>query len=272
MEDIVTKLGKIALIGGGKMGEAIVSGLVGGAIFDLDMIHVAEPFDQRRTLIAQTYGIPCYASGTQITHPTTVILAVKPQVLAETCKELTISAGFAPQRVISIAAGVTTKTLQELFPDAHVIRVMPNAPLMVGAGMSAVCTAATTPRAEGELVRDLFSLMGEAVLLDESQLNAVTAISGSGPAYYALFAEELTKAGCALGLEADVAQLLAVQTLCGTARYLGLTEETPAQLRQAVTSPKGTTQAALDAFEAQGFGPMVAAATKAALLRAEELA
>lgn len=269
---MIAKLGRIALIGGGKMGEAIVSGLVSSAVFDLDMIHVAEPFEERREYLAKTYGVACYASGTQIAHPTTVILAVKPQVLSDTCKELTINPGFDPERVISIAAGITTATLRSLFGEAAVIRVMPNAPLMVGAGMSAVCVADDTPRAEGELVRDLFSLMGEAMLIDESQINAVTAISGSGPAYFALFVEELAKAGQAIGLDADEAMLLSVQTLRGTARYLELTEASAEELRIAVTSPKGTTEAALDEFAAQGLSAVVMAAVQAALKRAEELA
>jgi pyrroline-5-carboxylate reductase len=149
---------------------------------------------------------------------------------------------------------------------------MPNTPLMVGAGMSAVCTAAGTARAEGELVRDLFSLMGEAVLVDETQLNAVTALSGSGPAYFALFVEELTAAGIAANLDPEVAALLAQQTLVGTARYLDLTSISPAALRIAVTSPKGTTEAALLDFEAHGFGAIVRSAFNAALRRAEELA
>jgi hypothetical protein len=156
--------------------------------------------------------------------------------------------------------------------EGALIRVMPNAPLMVGAGMSAVCVAADTSRAEGELVRELFSLMGDAVLLDEALMNAATAISGSGPAYFALLAEELARAGERAGLAPEDALLLATQTLRGTARYLELTEAGPAQLRVAVTSPGGTTQAALETFEAQDFSGLVAQAVSAALRRAEELA
>ena len=272
MEDIATKLGKIAIIGGGKMGEAILSGLVHGAMFDLDSVLVAEPDEARRVYLSSTYGVTCYATGSEISHPTTVILAIKPQILNETCEELASARGFDPERVISIAAGITTKTLSSLFSRAAIIRVMPNTPLMVGAGMSVVCVSADTSSIEGELTRELFSLMGEAILLDESLLNAVTAISGSGPAYYALFVEELTKAGVEIGLSADDSLLLAVQTLTGTARYLELTEASPEELRIAVTSPKGTTEAALDEFRARGLSDVVMAAVKAALRRAEELA
>jgi len=272
VEDIVSKLGKIAIIGGGKMGEAILSGLVNGAMFDLDSVHVAEPGEERREFISSTYGVACYEDGSEITHPTTVILAIKPQVLVEVCTQLAATSNFDPKRVISIAAGVTTETLQSLFTDAAIIRVMPNAPLMVGAGMSAVCIASDTPRTEGEIVCELFALMGEAVLLDETKLNAVTAISGSGPAYYALFTEYLIQAGEEIGLEPDDARLLAVQTLVGSARYLELTDASPTDLRVAVTSPKGTTAAALDEFRAQSLDRAVLTAVKAAVRRAEELA
>jgi len=138
--------------------------------------------------------------------------------------------------------------------------------------MSAVCVASDTPRLEGEIVRELFSMMGDAILIDEEQINAVTAISGPGPAYFALFVEELARAGTEIGLEEEQAMTLAVQTLRGTARYLELTEASPEELRIAVTSPNGTTAAALDEFRNQGLSGVVEAAVQAALRRAEELA
>jgi pyrroline-5-carboxylate reductase len=272
VDDIFEKLGKLAVIGGGKMGEAIVSGLVNGALFDPELLIVADPGDERRESLSETYGIECVAFGSEISHPKTALLAVKPQVIREVCEALAATPTFDPLRIISIAAGITTETLQSFFPDASVVRVMPNAALMVGAGMSAVCVAQGTGRVEGELVREMFALMGDAVLLDESLINAATAVSGSGPAYFALFVEELAKAGEKNGLEPSDALLLATQTLSGTARYLELTGATPTELRQAVTSPNGTTQAALESFEAQGFPSVVATAVKAALIRAEELA
>jgi pyrroline-5-carboxylate reductase len=272
VDDIFTRLGKLAVIGGGKMGEAIIAGLVNGALFDPDSLVVADPGEDRREALGTAYGVRCVATGSEIAHPKTALLAVKPQVIREVCEGLAASAQFDPYRVISIAAGITTETLRSYFPDAAIIRVMPNAALMVGAGMSAVCVAEGTPRVEGELVREMFSLMGDAVLIDESLLNAATAVSGSGPAYFALFVEELAKAGEKIGLEPDDALLLATQTLTGTARYLELTGATPAELRIAVTSPNGTTQAALEAFEAQNLSTVVASAVEAALIRAEELA
>jgi pyrroline-5-carboxylate reductase len=272
VDDIAARLGTIAIIGGGKMGEAIVAGLVNGAMFDPGSVIVADPSAERRAYLSSTYHITCVADAVQIAHPTTALLAIKPQQLRALCEQLAATPAFDPVRVVSIAAGVTTATLRALFCGGAIIRVMPNAPLMVGAGMSAVCVAADTSRAEGELVRELFSLMGDAILLDEALMNAATALSGSGPAYFALFVEKLAEAGERIGLSSTDALLLASQTLRGTARYLELTEAGPAELRVAVTSPGGTTQAALEEFEAQGLSELVTRAVEAALHRAEELA
>ncbi|MDR2673016.1 MAG: pyrroline-5-carboxylate reductase [Coriobacteriales bacterium] len=274
--DIFEELGVIALIGGGKMGEGIVAGLVQGVMLDPRQIIVADPNEHRREHFIATYGVDCVASGEQIQGVNTCILAIKPQVLKEVASRLAQATTFVPKRVISIAAGVDTQTLSDLFnKEANkiaIVRVMPNTPLLVGAGMSAVAIADGTPVAEGELARSLFALMGEAVLVDEAQMNAITALSGSGPAYFALLAEEMAQAACAMGIAADRAEQLSVQTLIGTARQLQLSGISPTELRQAVTSPGGTTQAALESFADDGFGQIVAKAVKAARRRAEEMA
>lgn len=277
MSDVTVKpavseqLGKIALIGGGKMGEAIVAGLVHGAFFDPSSIEIAEPNEARRAYLSEAYGVDCVKDGTELVGVTTVLMAVKPQVFKQVAESLMQAEHFKPERVISIAAGVTTKTISELFGAVPVIRVMPNAPLLASSGMSVVAVAEDTPNYEGELVVELFSLMGDALLIDEDKINAATAISGSGPAYFALLTEELARAGKAIGLTEEQAEHLSLQTFVGTARQLQLTEESPAELRQAVTSPGGTTQAALESFTAQNFGGIVQEAVEAALKRAEEL-
>ncbi len=270
--DVFEKLGKIALIGGGKMGEAILAGLVHGALLSPEAIEVAETSEERRIWLAETYGVTCVADGTLIKGAETVLMAVKPQVFKQVSEHLVTAEGFAPERIISIAAGITTKTIAELFPTTQVIRVMPNAPLMVSTGMSVVAVAEGTPLSEGELVVELFSLMGEAVLLDEDNINAATAVSGSGPAYFALLVEALAQAGEQVGLDENLSRRLAEQTFIGTARQLQLTGESPEELRRAVTSPGGTTQAALESFAASGFGAGVEQAVKAAVRRAQELA
>ncbi|MDR1712910.1 MAG: pyrroline-5-carboxylate reductase [Coriobacteriales bacterium] len=272
MEDLQGKLGTIAIIGGGKMGEAIIAGLVNGALFDPATVVVAEPGEERRQYLSDNYGIRCVAAGAEIDHPLTAILAVKPQVFRDVAAALAAAPNFDPVRIISIAAGISTATIRGFFPEKNVIRVMPNVALMVSAGMCVVCTAENTARSEGELVVDLFSLMGEATLIEESQINAATALSGSGPAYFALLVERLAAAGVAQGLDAETAALLAKQTLIGTARYLDLTSFTATELREAVTSPNGTTQAALESMAASGFNQLVDDLVAAACRRAEELA
>jgi len=272
MDELRQDLGYIAIIGGGKMGEAILNGLVEGALFDPASIAVAEPFSERRQAMSERYGVLCVAQGSEIDNPQTVILAVKPAAIHEICRQLNADWQVPPTRVISIAAGVTTASLQECFPQSVVIRVMPNLPLAVGAGMSVVALAAGAPLSEAELVCQLFSLMGEAHWIDVAMINLATAVSGSGPAYFALLTEELAAAGAACGLDAELAAALARQTLIGTARYLEVTDHSPTSLREAVTSPNGTTQAALEAFAAADLAAIVERAARACVRRAEELA
>jgi pyrroline-5-carboxylate reductase len=162
--------------------------------------------------------------------------------------------------------------IQALFPQASVVRVMPNVALMVGAGMSVVAGAAGTPDAEVELTCELFSCMGEAVAIEEDLIDAATAVSGSGPAYFALLARELSRAGSRAGLDPELAALLSRQTLVGASRYLDDTGLQPDHLMGAVTSPGGTTQAALQSLEQSGFPAAVSAAVTAAIARAKELA
>ena len=271
MEGLQERLGKLAIIGGGQMGEAIVAGLVHGALFDADNVYVAEPFENRRELLSEQYGVHCVEDGSQIDNPETVILAVKPQIFRDVAAELTELDNFTPKRVVSIAAGISTTVMLEYFTDCAVVRVMPNINLIVSAGMSVVAPAEGTPHKEAELVSDLFNLMGEAVIIEEQLINAATAINGSGPAFFALFTEELAQSGIAQGLPEEIAWQLARQTIIGTGRSLELRDISPAELRAAVTSPNGTTQAALECFQAQQFGIVVNNAFIACLNRAEEL-
>ncbi|MDR2957618.1 MAG: pyrroline-5-carboxylate reductase [Coriobacteriales bacterium] len=271
MEGLQERLGKIAIIGGGQMGEAIVAGLVSGALFDAEKIYVAEPFENRRELLSSQYGVTCVEEGYQLPTVETVILAVKPQVFTDVAAGLAAAESFQPKRVASIAAGVSTLVMSRYFTGCAVIRVMPNINLCVSAGMSVVAPAEDTSTSEAELIRELFSLMGEAVILDESLIDAATAVNGSGPAYYALFTEELAKSGIDAGLPEDIAWLLARQTIIGTGRYLELKDVTPADLRAAVTSPNGTTQAALDCFTAQHLDLVIRNAFAACVRRAKEL-
>jgi pyrroline-5-carboxylate reductase len=271
MSDLQDRLGVIALIGGGQMGEAIVSGLVQKALFDPDGIIVAEPFDARRDVLTELYGVSCVADGSEIEQSDTVIMAVKPQIFREVSAGLTATEHFNPTRVVSIAAGVATDVMTEYFTGCAVVRVMPNINLSVSAGMSVVAPASGTAMFEAELVCELFGLLGRAVIIDETLIDIATAVSGSGPAYFALLVEELAKSGVAAGLPEEIASLLARQTLIGTGSYLQQNDVTPVELRAAVTSPGGTTEAAIASFEMQNFNTVVLNAINACLNRAREL-
>ena len=271
MVELQERLGSIAVIGGGQMGGAIVGGLIKGASFDVNGIVVAEPFESQRNMLSESYGVRCVEDGSELDRTDTIIMAVKPQIFRDVAAALVAAANFAPKRVVSIAAGITTALMTEYFTDCAVIRVMPNINLMVASGMSVVAPSDGTPLAEAELVCELFSLLGEASIVDEQMVDAATAVSGSGPAYFALFVEELAKSGVALGLPEALALRLARQTLVGTGSYLALKDISPEELRSAVTSPNGTTEAAIECFEAQNFGLVVRNALEACLRRAKEL-
>ena len=273
---------RFVIIGGGKMGEAILSGWLASdetpadAIGPSDML-VVEPDGDRRAFLSDAYGVACIASASEVPAADVVVLSVKPQVmmglLAE-CRELESfqATGDGPL-FVSIAAGLTTDSLVDALPaGVPLVRVMPNMPLMVGAGASAVCASSTSTEDHVAYVANLFSCLGRAVVVDESEMDAVCAVSGSGPAYVAAMVEALRDAGVSEGLEADLAETLALHTVLGTARLIAETGVSPEDARIAVCSPGGTTLAALDAMNAAGFADVFQAGVSAAVRRSKELA
>jgi pyrroline-5-carboxylate reductase len=261
----------LAIIGGGRMGEAIAAGLVSSGALPADRIAVAEPNAERQGVFV-AHGIAVVADGHDIAGDAEmVLLAVKPQVIDAVVAHLAddIPAGTV---VVSIAAGITTARLESLLPaGTAVVRVMPNTPAMVGAGMAVVSGGSDASAEQVERVRTLFEAVGEAVVLDEHFQDAATAISGSGPAYVALVVDALAAAGVRQGLPRAVAQALATQTVQGTAELLARTGMHPAELMDAVSSPGGTTIAALEALEASGLRTAFARAVDAAVKRSKEL-
>ncbi|MDI6900271.1 MAG: pyrroline-5-carboxylate reductase [Anaerosomatales bacterium] len=261
----------IAIIGGGRMGEAIVAGLISAGAADAASIVVAEP-DPARHAVFEAHGVRCVRDGHDaVQDAEIVILAVKPQVIDAVLAHLAedVPAGA---RVVSIAAGVRCARLEALLEDGvAVIRVMPNTPALVGAGMSVVSGGTHASPEQVEEIRALFEALGSAIVLDERYQDAATAISGSGPAYVALFIDALARAGVRQGLSRDVAQQLATQTLRGTVELLERTGKHPEELVDAVSSPGGTTIAAIEALEKKGFRASVAEAVEAAVRRAREL-
>lgn len=261
----------IAVIGGGRMGEAIVAGLVSAGAARAGDITVAEP-DASRHAVFIEHGVVCVADGHEaVAGADYVIFAVKPQVIDAVVAHV---AGDVPDGavVVSIAAGMSCARLESLLPaGTAVVRVMPNTPAMVGEGMSVLSGGTETTPQQLDRVRTLFEALGKAIVIDERYQDAATAISGSGPAYVALFIDALARAGVRQGLSRDVAQLLATQTLRGTVELLERTGKHPEELVDAVSSPGGTTIAAIEALEAGGMRASVSAAVAAAVKRSKEL-
>ncbi len=263
--------GHLAVIGGGRMGEAIVKGLLEAGSLASDRIVVAEPDARRRDTLHAAHGVGCVSTAAEaLTGADVVIVAVKPQVIDEVVSGMADSVGRV--LVVSIAAGVSIARLESLLgPGTPVVRVMPNTPAMVGKGMSVVSGGAEASAEQVDIVRAFFAELGDAIVLDERYQDAAGAISGCGPAYVALFVDALARAGVRHGLPRDVAQHLAVQTLQGTAELIHASGQHPEQIVDAVTSPGGTTIAALEVLEARGFRAALADAVSAAVARSREL-
>lgn len=261
----------LAIIGGGRMGEAIAAGLVSSGALAADRIVVAEPSEQRREVFSRQ-GISAVADGHEVAGDAQIVLlAVKPQVIDAVLAHMADE--IAPGTVVvSIAVGVTTSRLEALLrPGAPVVRVMPNTPTMVGEGVAVVSGGSAASPDDVERVRSLFEAVGQAVVIAEQAQDAAAAISGSGPAYAAMFVDALARAGVRQGLTREIAQMLAVQTLRGTMELLSRTGMHPEELVDGVTSPGGTTIAAVEALEAGGLRTAVSGAVSAAVHRAKEL-
>lgn len=273
---------RVMLVGGGKMGEAILGGWLRsreGAAAEMspESFCVAEPSKERREWLTSRHGVSCVGSASRPPFvPDMVVLAVKPQVMFDVLKELSVGGAYgggqAGPLFVSIAAGLSTSQLEAALPEgARVVRVMPNTPLAVGAGASGVCAGASATKDDLELVRGLFGCLGKAFVVDEADMDAVCAVSGSGPAYVAALVEAVREGGRQAGLSADFAEELFLQTVLGTARLMDEEGQSAEQTRIAVCSPGGTTLAALDAMQQAGFAAACVAGVEAAKRRSKEL-
>jgi pyrroline-5-carboxylate reductase len=262
--------GTIAVIGGGRMGEAIVRGLLAAGSVTADHVTIAEPSLERRNELADAYGVVCVADGSEALPADVALIAIKPQIADVVVGGL--SKGLGSALVVSIVAGFSCAHLESLLPDATaVVRVMPNTPALIGEGMAVVSGGSEASPTQVELVESLFAQIGRAIIIDERYQNAATAISGSGPAYFALVIDALARAGVRQGLPRDFAQELAVQTMLGTARMLEETGMHPGVLIDGVSSPGGTTIASIEALEAHGLRAAFAEAIAANVARSQEL-
>ena len=266
------ELGSVLVVGGGRMGQAILGGLlhIDGVV--PSAITVANPGAEKRQIIADTYGVRTVIEASQGMPAQTVIIAVKPNHVEEVVASLVAADMSQTKLIISIAAGISTERISELLGNKlPIIRVMPNTPLMCGYGMSAVSGGAQASVQDCELARELFDQMGHALVVDESLQDVVTAVSGSGPAYFELFVETMARAAEKLGMPYEVALELALQTMHGTAELISETGQDLRAAIDAVSSPGGTTVAALDAMRARGLQDAIEDGVAAAARRSKEL-
>jgi pyrroline-5-carboxylate reductase len=268
----------VAFIGGGNMARSLVGGLLARGA-DPALIHVADPDEQQRGTLAREFGVRTHAdNAAAVTAAATWVLAVKPQVMRRVCEPLADAARARRPLAVSIAAGITSLQVARWLGDPKgesqpVVRTMPNTPALLGAGVTGLYANPPVDADGRARAQALLEAAGATVWIeDEALMDAVTAVSGSGPAYVFLLAEAMQAAGEAEGLPIEAARSLALHTILGAGRMLTEGHEPAAELRRRVTSPGGTTQAAIEVFEAGGLRGLVARAVHAARVRGAELA
>lgn len=253
------------------MGAALVGGLLEGG-WEADTLSIAEIDGERRAALEQQFPkvriVPSAAWA--VADADVVVLAVKPGDVAATLETALLALG-AQTLVLSIAAGVTITTIESLVPERPVVRAMPNTPALVGIGASGIAGGTHASAEHLDLAERLLGAVGIVVRVAEPMLDAVTGLSGSGPAYFFLVAEAMIEAGVLVGFARDVASKLVVQTLLGSATLLAQDDSGPEALRAAVTSPGGTTAAGLRELEAHGLRSAILDAVTAATMRSREL-
>ncbi|HEY9623320.1 MAG TPA: pyrroline-5-carboxylate reductase [Crinalium sp.] len=261
---------KLGIIGGGVMGEALLSRLVMQKTYAPEHVIVSEPQEQRRDALARQYGVQVTADNQNVVATANVLLlAIKPQVFDAVVAGL--SQSESEQLVISILAGIPLQKLEAAFERQPVIRAMPNTPATVGVGMTAIAPGTHVTSEHTAIAKQLFQAVGDVVEVPESMMDAVTGLSGSGPGYVAVVIEALTDGGVAAGLPRAIAAQLALQTVRGTAELLHTSGLHPAELKDRVTSPGGTTIAGIAQLEKAGLRSALIEAVKAAYQRSLEL-
>ncbi|MBO9664672.1 pyrroline-5-carboxylate reductase [Dokdonella sp.] len=264
----------ITFIGGGNMARSLIGALVRGGAQPAS-IAVVEPNADLRGTLARDFGIAVHERAEQTSGDADVIvLAVKPQVLKQVCLDLAPQVAQSRPLILSIAAGVRIAQLREwLGVELPIVRSMPNTPALIGAGATGLIANAAADEVRRAQAEAILAAAGRTAWIEREELmDTVTALSGSGPAYFFLLAEALEDAAVAQGLPRETARALATQTCLGAGRMLVESGEAPATLRERVTSPGGTTAAALDAFANGGLRELAAAAIDAAVVRGRELA
>jgi pyrroline-5-carboxylate reductase len=263
---------KIGIIGCGNMGEALLSKLAKTLEKSVSLM-VSELDAKRRAAIQDKYKIIVEIDNNLLVkYCDIIILAVKPQSLEDVLRQEVCCGVTESKILISIAAGVTTKHIETVVgKDVPVIRAMPNMPAKIGEAVTAICAGTSASTADMKIAKDIFATIGDVVVVDEKLMDAVTAVSGSGPAYFFYFIEALARAGEGLGLDVKTAEELAIKTAIGSAELLEQMKEHPADLRKRVTSKGGTTEAALKVLDDRKMMDVIEAAVAAACRRSKEL-
>ena len=263
---------RIAFIGAGNMASSLIGGLRAKGL-DAAQIRASDPGADTRAKVAAEHGIEVFADNAQaVANADVIVIAVKPQAMKAVCQDL--RPHLKPhQLLVSIAAGITCTSLLNWLGEQPLVRCMPNTPALLGKGVSGLYATAAVTSEQRQQADELLSAVGLVVWVDqEAQIDAVTAVSGSGPAYFFLLIEAMTDAGVKLGLTREVAEQLAQQTALGAAHMAVGSDVDAAELRRRVTSPAGTTEAAIKSFQASGFEAMVEKALSAAAHRSAEMA
>ncbi len=260
---------RLGIVGGGNMGQAIVRGVIDAGVLPAGAVVVAD-VDVARRRELERLGCRVAADPAAVLEADEIMLAVKPQSFPDAAAA--IGRLTEPKIVITIMAGLGSRAVRRaLGPKARVVRVMPNTPCRVRKGMTAIAIGEGARPGDERLAREIFAALGATVQVNEASMHAMTAVSGSGPAYVFLLAEAMEAAGRAVGIEAPVAALLARRTVIGAAAMLEALDDEPADLRRAVTSPGGTTEAALSVMQDRDLAGIVGVAIAAARDRGVEL-
>ncbi|MGX9381552.1 pyrroline-5-carboxylate reductase [Pseudomonas sp. JQ36] len=263
---------RIAFIGAGNMAASLIGGLRAKGL-QASHIRASDPGEETRQRVSAEHGIETFADNAQaIDGVDVIVLAVKPQAMKAVCEAIRPS--LKPQQlVVSIAAGITCASMTAWLGKQPIVRCMPNTPALLRQGVSGLYATSEVTAEQRQQAEELLSAVGIALWLnEEQQLDAVTAVSGSGPAYFFLLIEAMTAAGVKLGLPKEMAEQLTLQTALGAAHMAVSSDVDAAELRRRVTSPNGTTEAAIKSFQADGFEALVEKALGAAAHRSAEMA
>jgi len=264
----------ICFIGAGNMAQSLIGGLIASG-YNKQNIIATDPAKESRDAVTEKFGIQCFGDNAEaVNKADIVVLAVKPQILESVCQTILDAVKNTKPLIISIAAGIRSKDINRwLGGNVAVVRTMPNTPALIQTGATGLFANESVSQEQQSQAEHILRAAGITVWVDdETKLDAVTALSGSGPAYYFLFMESMEQAGQQLGLDAKTAHFLALQTALGAAKMALESHQDFASLRQNVTSPNGTTEKAIQSFQADGLPDIISKAMKAAQNRAVELA